>query len=130
MEIGGINQKNTADTINNSRTKASDGDFEKRLQEAVQKGDKEELKEVCNQFEGIFLSMMYKQMKATVPQNDYLQNDSATQIYNSMLDDQLCEEASKAGIGLGDVMYKQLSKQYHMTESDKQAFGGSIDEKK
>jgi len=130
MEVGSVNSKNTLDSVQNTKTKSADDDFEKRLKAAAEKGDDAELKQVCKEFEGIFVSMMYKQMRATVPKSDYLQSDSATEIYNSMLDDELCDAAAQRGIGLGDMMYKQMSKQYGKQEDSTQASGGVIDEKK
>lgn len=130
MEVGSINSKDIYNNVQNAQTKSTDGDFEKKLRAAAEKGDDSELREVCKDFEGIFVRMMYKQMKATVPKSDYLQSDSATEIYNSMLDDELCDAISKRGIGLGGVMYKQLSRQYKNSEVPLEAGGGVIDETK
>jgi flagellar protein FlgJ len=130
MEVGNINSKNYIGNMQNTQAKATDDDFEKRLKAAAGKGDDAELKEVCKEFESIFIGMLYKQMRATVPKSDYLQSDSATEIFNSMLDDELCKAASQKGIGLGDMMYKQLSKQYTNQEDPLKSSGGVIDEKK
>ncbi|HEY5584835.1 MAG TPA: rod-binding protein [Ruminiclostridium sp.] len=130
MEVGSVNSKNALDSVQNTRAKSNDDDFEKRLRAAAEKGDDAELKQVCKEFEGIFVNMLYKQMRATVPKSDYLQSDSATEIYNSMLDDKLSEAASQKGIGLGDMMYKQMSKQYLKQEDSTKTSGGVIDEKK
>lgn len=130
MEVGNINSKNYIANMQKAKAKATDDDFEKRLKAATEKGDDAELKEVCKEFESIFISMMYKQMRATVPKSDYLQSDSATEIYNSMLDDELCKAASQKGIGLGDMMYKQLSKQYSKHEDPLNSSEGVVDEKK
>ena len=130
MEVGSISSKNTLDSVQNTKTGSIDDDFEKRLKAAAEKGNDTELKEVCQEFEGIFINMMYKQMRATVPKSDYLQSDAATEIFNSMLDEKLCDAAAQKGIGLGDMMYKQMSKQYLKQENSAQASGGVIDEKK
>ncbi len=132
MGVGSINpnSKNAIDNAQTYRTKSTEDDFERRLRAAAEKGDDAELKQVCNEFESIFINMMYKQMKATVPKSDYLQSDSATEIYNSMLDDKLVEKAAQKGIGLGEVMYKQLSKQYLKSGSSTETAVGVIDEKK
>lgn len=129
MDVGSINSKNTFDTARSTSSKVTEDNFEKRLREAVAKGDESQLKEVCHQFESLFISMLFKQMKATVPKSDYLGNDTASDIYKSMLDDQLCEVASQRGIGLGDMMYKQLSKKYKKEDSAS-VTGGVFDEKK
>ncbi len=130
MDVGSVNSKNTFDTVQATRTSSTEDDFAKRLKAAAEKGDSAQLKQVCHEFESIFISMMYKQMKATVPKSDYLGSDTATELYNSMLDDQLVEISSQRGIGLADVMYKQLAKQYLKTGDSTEAAGGVIDEKK
>lgn len=130
MEIGNINAKSIIDNASTSSSKVSDSQFEEKLRAAAAKGDDKELREVCNEFESIFISMMYKQMKATVPKSDFLNSDSATEMFESMLDDELCISASQRGIGIGDVMYKQLSKQYTVTQTKGDTAGGVIDEKK
>jgi len=130
MEVGSVNSKKTLDSVQNTKTKSAADDFEKRLKAAAESGNDAELKQVCKEFEGIFVSMMYKQMRATVPKSDYLQSDSATEIFNSMLDEKLCDAASQRGIGLGDMMYKQMSKQYSKQEASTQTSGGVIYEKK
>lgn len=61
--------------------------------------------------------MMYKQMKATVSKSTLIPQDSGTEYFESMLDDQIVEEASKTNsMGLGEQLYKQLS---HQLKSDK-----------
>jgi len=84
-------------------------DFESKLKRAMEQKDEIALKEVCQNLEEIFLQMMYKQMKATVPKSDLVSESSGRQIFDSMLEESLMKEASKAnGIGLADMMYKQL----------------------
>ena len=132
MSIDGINSniKSSVDSAQTYRATSNDGDFEKRLKAAAEKGDDAQLKQVCKEFEGIFLNMMYKQMKATVPKSGYLESDYGTEMYNTMMDETLVETMSQKGIGLGDYMYRQLSKQYLNTGSSETAAGGVIDEKK
>lgn len=130
MDVGSVNSKNLIDDVQNSKAKSADDDFEKRLKAAAEKGDDAQLKQVCKEFEGIFLNMIYKQMKATVPKSDYLQSDSATELFNSMLDEKLCDAASQRGIGLADMMYKQMAKQYQKHEDPAAVTGGVVDEKK
>lgn len=91
--------------------RAADDSFEKRLQAAVEKNDDKELKSACQQFEAIMLSMLYKQMKATVVKSDLIPADAGRDIFESMLDDSLMEQASKTGtFGLAESLYRQLSK--------------------
>ena len=59
----------------------------------------------------MFLSMMYKQMRATVPENDLFgKKSNAIEIFEDMRDTELMNAAAKSGgIGIADMMYKQLT---------------------
>jgi peptidoglycan hydrolase FlgJ len=95
-----------------SASQAADNSFETHLKAAVEKNDDKELKNVCQQFEGIMLDMMYKQMKTTIIKSDLVEEDAGREIFQSMLDENLMEQASKTGsFGLAESLYKQLSKQ-------------------
>lgn len=112
MKIDRINENLVNNTIESAKMKSAEVDFEQRLQAAMDNKDDKEIRQVCRDFEKIFLSMMYKQMKATVPKSQLFAEDASRDIFESMMDDSLMEEASKGnGLGLGDVLYKQLKKQ-------------------
>ncbi len=100
--------------INNSMTQAnqkSETDFKAVLEKAVGEKDKEQLKEACRQFETMFIGMMYKQMKTSIPKSELLPTSFARETFESMLDDEFAEKASQGqGVGLADMLYKQLSK--------------------
>lgn len=69
------------------------------------------LREACEGFEAMFLSMMYKQMRATVPENDLFgKKSNAIEIFEDMRDTELMNVAAKSGgIGIADMMYQQLT---------------------
>ena len=69
------------------------------------------LHEACEGFEAMFLSMMYKQMRATVPENELFgKKSNAIKIFEDMRDTELMNAAAKSGgVGLADMMYKQLT---------------------
>ena len=69
------------------------------------------LREACEGFEAMFLSMMYKQMRATVPEGGLFgKKSNAMNIFEDMRDTELMNEISKSGgIGIADMMYKQLA---------------------
>jgi peptidoglycan hydrolase FlgJ len=116
MEISKISDVSINNTIDNTKNKVTDDSFEAKLQSAMNTKDDTALKSACNDFEGIMLGMMYKEMKATIQKSDLMPEDSGTDIYDSMLDDQLMNEVSKSGgIGLAEVLYKQLSKNLDST---------------
>ncbi len=137
MAIDGISG-NSSDSYNGIASAASsqaaaqqvsDNSFEKLLQQAVDNRDEKELKEACKQFEGIMLNMMYKSMKATIIKSDLVEEDAGTELFQSMLDEELVDEASQTGtLGLADALYKQLSRQFptsYETREVKEAAGSS-----
>lgn len=112
MDISGINKNYFNSSVENAKNKVSDSDFESKLKNAISNGDDKELKKVCQEFEGLLLNSMYKQMKATIQKSNLIPSDTGTEIFESMLDDQLVEESTKnRSIGLADMLYKQLSRQ-------------------
>lgn len=116
MNIGAIGNNFITNNSNAAKDKVSDDGFEKRLQQAMDQKDEKELKKVCKEFEGILLGMMYKQMKATVQKSDLVPADAGKEVFESMLDEELVNEASRGeGYGLADTLYKQLSRRLNST---------------
>ena len=65
------------------------------------------LKDACSEFESIFMHQMLKEMRKTVdPKNSLVYGGQAEEIFSDMLDQ---ERAKDIKIGLGDMMFKQLS---------------------
>jgi flagellar protein FlgJ len=82
----------------------------------VDKKDKE-LKEACKGFEAMFLSMMYKEMRATVPEDKLFGESNGQKIFQDMRDSELMKNvAESGGVGLADMMYRQLSPQVKAQE--------------
>ncbi|HHY23738.1 MAG TPA: flagellar biosynthesis protein FlgJ [Clostridiaceae bacterium] len=108
ININDINKEN----INSLANDLCEGnDFGAKLQRAMENKDEKALKEACQQVEEIFLQMIYKQMKATIPESNFFSESMGKEVFSSMLDESLMKEAAKAnGIGLADMMYKQLYK--------------------
>ena len=78
---------------------------------AAEKRDKD-LKRACEGFEAMFLNMMYRQMRATVPEDTLFGESNALKIFQDMRDDELMKNvAAGGGIGIADMMYKQLKPQ-------------------
>lgn len=109
MKIEGFGNVNPIDTAKVSKNEAQTGDFENALQKAFDEGDKKKLKEACNEFEGAMLKMLYKQMKSTVPDGGFIEKSNARGIFEDMLDEELMDKSSLRGMGISDMMYKQLS---------------------
>lgn len=67
------------------------------------------LREACQGFEAMFMELMYKKMRDTVPDNELFGTSNADKIWHSMLDSEMMQNAAKAGgVGLGDMLYQQL----------------------
>jgi flagellar protein FlgJ len=66
------------------------------------------LGKVASQFEAMFMQMLLKSMRDSLPQDGMLDSE-ATRTYVGMLDQQLAASlSSKGGIGLADILVKQL----------------------
>ena len=67
------------------------------------------LKEVARQFEVLFMNMLLKSMREATPKDGMFDSEQ-TEFYTSMLDMQYAQSLSAKGIGLADMMIKQLSR--------------------
>ena len=77
-------------------------------------------KAVAQQFEAVFLQMMLKSMRDATPQDGPTDSDQ-TRMYTSMLDQQIAQSLSAKGIGLADVMLRQLRRSQPAAPSDTSA---------
>ncbi len=69
---------------------------------------KQKLRKACTDFEAVFISKMWEQMRATIPKGGMLQSPQE-EMYRSMFDREFTEKmAQDGGIGLGDMLYNQL----------------------
>ena len=97
--------------ITEKSQEAKQGEFERVLDRAKEEKDDKKLKKACSDLEAIFVNMMFKQMRNTVQKSDLIDGGSAEEMYEDMLFDKYAEEVSKGkGTGLGDMLYRQLSK--------------------
>lgn len=97
------------------------------LKQRLQGGNPKEkqLKEAAQNFEAVFISKMWQQMKATVPKEGYMHNNQED-MYLSMFDRAFSEKMAKAGgIGLADMIYGQLSEK--LKETSRDALTGKVD---
>src|SRR5471032_567645 len=78
------------------------------LKLAVQKDPQTHIKEVAKQFEGVFVQMMLKSMRSALPQDGLMSSDQ-TRLYTSMYDQQIAMNMSEKGLGMADLMVKQLT---------------------
>jgi flagellar protein FlgJ len=79
------------------------------LKNAAKENSPEAIKGVAKQFEAIFMNMMLKSMREASPQDNPFDNEQS-RTFTSMLDQQLSSNLASKGLGLADVLTRQLSK--------------------
>ena len=79
------------------------------LRQSARAGSPEALKKAATQFEAMFVNMMMKSMRDATPQEGLLDNQQ-TKMFTTMLDQQTSQNIANKGMGLADVLVRQLSK--------------------
>ncbi len=67
------------------------------------------IKAVATQFEAMFVNMMLKSMRDASPQDGMLDNEQ-TKTFTAMFDQQLSQNIASRGVGLAEILTRQLSK--------------------
>jgi flagellar protein FlgJ len=80
------------------------------LKKGAKAGTPAALKEASTQFEAMFINMMMKSMRDATPQEGMLDNQQ-TKTFTGMLDQQTSQNLAKRGMGLADVLVRQLGAQ-------------------
>ncbi|MCX5834266.1 MAG: rod-binding protein [Deltaproteobacteria bacterium] len=82
--------------------------------------DEKKLKKACADFEAIFISLMFKTMRQTVPTSGYFKAMPGKDMYTMMMDQKLAEELAHRGGGLGiqKMLYNQLNKPIQTDKED------------
>lgn len=62
----------------------------------------------AKQFEAVFMQMILKSMRDAIPQSDMIENDQ-TKLFTSMFDQEISQRLASKGLGLADMMMKQLT---------------------
>jgi len=69
------------------------------------------LRKAAHDLEGVFVNELFKAMRETVPHDGFLSEDSGQALFTGMLDERLAQTyAERAKGGLGDALYRQLSR--------------------
>lgn len=80
------------------------------LKKSAKAGSPDALKGAATQFESMFINMMMKSMRDATPQ-DGMMDSQETKTFTTMLDQQMSQKLAKRGIGLADVLVRQLTTQ-------------------
>jgi len=79
------------------------------LRQGARAGSADATRAAAQQFESMFVNMMMKSMRDATPQ-DGMMDSQQTKMFTSMLDQQTSQTIAKRGLGLADVLVRQLSK--------------------
>jgi flagellar protein FlgJ len=80
-----------------------------QLRSQAKQSPDQALKAAAKQFESVFMNMMLKSMRDATPQDGMFDSEQ-TKMFTGMLDQQLAQNMSNRGIGLAEIMVKQLSR--------------------
>jgi len=97
---------------NEVETKSFESMLTKAQDDAKDKNqDAQQLMKACKDLESVFVNMMFKNMRATVPSDGFIEKSFGRETFEGMLDEQIAATIGKGqGIGLAQQMYKQLSR--------------------
>ena len=117
MEISGISSLlGMQQDVAKASSQKTGEDFKDLLAKAAENNDDTELKEACDQLESYMLSMVFKQMKESMLQDDenaLIPKGDYTSTFEEMMINNIADKMVEAGgIGLSDQLYKQMKNSY------------------
>ncbi len=86
------------------RPQVTDGD-------AGKSGEKQQegLKQLCQDFEAIFLNSLFQEMRRTIPEGGLMGESPGTDLFQEMMDMEVAGEmAHRGGLGLAQGLYRQF----------------------
>lgn len=71
----------------------------------------QKLKEAIADFSAVFLKLMFKSMRSTLPENKYIDGGYAEEIFTDMMDDKVSKLGSQQNTfkNLNQIMFEQLN---------------------
>ncbi len=98
-----------------------------KFQDVLAKKDKEALQEVAQDFEELFVTMVLKTMRASVPKSDFTKSSHELELYEGMLDEAYAKNiAEKGTFGVADMIMKSFEP---YLDKQKEATSSSFDSK-
>lgn len=95
------------------RTEQDPSMVQKKIDNLKKSPDDQKLMEACQEFESIFLYMMMKEMRKTVPEDGIVEKSQGTIMFEEMHLEEMANEISKGdnGMGLAKQLYNQFKAQ-------------------
>jgi peptidoglycan hydrolase FlgJ len=88
---------------------AIDGQSLASLKRVAKESPQQATRQAATQFEALFMNMLLKSMRETLPGSDPLSSE-ASKSYTGMLDSQLSQKLADKGLGLADMIVKHLER--------------------
>ena len=96
MRIEGMRPQNTAKETQNLQSEARE--------------DKK-LKDVCQQYEALFLNQLLSNMRKSIPKSDIMGDRKNEEMFQSVMDEEIAKNWSQTGsVGLANLLYQQMKK--------------------
>ncbi|MGF7057736.1 rod-binding protein [Brassicibacter mesophilus] len=99
---------NTTNTIINT-DQMRENSIKRSAEHAKDTNNDKELLKACQDFEEIFVHMLLKEMRSTIPEDGLMEKSTAREIFEDMYDQELANSMSKNnGIGIAKMLYNQM----------------------
>lgn len=73
--------------------------------------ERDRLQRACQEFEGLFLGLLMREMQATVPQSGFLALGTAGETFQSLWGQEVGRAAARSSpLGIADLLMKSLSR--------------------
>lgn len=97
-------------TVNSGNIDKVTRNFQQVLDNAVKSKDNEKLKQLCQDFEAIMVSMVIKSMRQAIPKDGLIPDSFEQGVFQSMLDDEYARlMVQKQNFGIAQQLYNQLT---------------------
>lgn len=101
-ELGTVSTRALLDTL---------GPRAQALESRAPESQKRQLRELCEQMEGIFLAVLMRQMRQTIWKNDFLPEGAGEDIFRGLYELEVGERmAQRGGFGISDALFEQLER--------------------
>ncbi|AZR73846.1 hypothetical protein BBF96_10880 [Anoxybacter fermentans] len=89
-----------------------------QIEKGLKKSEKKDkaLYKACQDFEAIFMQMVFKEMRKTVHKSKLIDGGFAEEIFEDMMDEEIAKRATRKDSSLADLLYQQLRLQLNQNE--------------
>jgi len=112
---------NRAEIQNNLFSQLTDKNLERMRNQSKfgQIDSEKDMEKVARDFESVFVNKLFESMRKGVPKSGLL-DSSAMKMYQSLMDQEMAKLMSEhKGMGIGEMVYKDLSRLDKVSESEK-----------